>query len=124
MHPHTQQTERQALDAAIKRALGSTGFVRAVGAVVAESLAEDERGIVLPPFCATTRRHRHQRNDSFTDSTDGAGWNCYFYRVFDGRRAGTWCGAESRLDATGMRWERSITFAVIDDFGNLVEVQQ
>jgi hypothetical protein len=121
---NTTQTERQALDAAIKRALGSTGFVRAVGAAVAESLTADERGIVLPPFCATTLKHLHDRCDTWTSSTDGAGWNCYFYRVFDGRRAGTWCGSESRLDSTGKKWERSIKFAGIDDFGNLVEVPQ
>lgn len=123
MHTPTQ-TERQALDAAIKRAIGSTGFARAVGAVVAESLAADERGIVLPPICATTLSHRHDRLDTWSNSTDGAGWACYFYRLHVGPDAGTWSGCESRLDSTGKSWKRTFHGSVIDDFGNLVEVQQ
>lgn len=115
-------TERQALDAAIKRAVGSTGFVRAVGAMVAECLAEQKRGIVLPPPCETTLIHRHH-GDSWTDSADNAGWDCYFYRVYEGQRAGIWCGRESRLDSTGKAWVRRFERAIIDDFGNLVEAE-
>lgn len=122
---HTSpQTERQALDAAIKRAIGSTGFARAVGAMVAESLAADERGIVLPPICATTLMHRHYRLDTWTSSTDGAGWSCYFFRMHEGSDAGFWRGCESRLDSTGKPWKRSFNGAVIDDFGELIEVPQ
>ena len=121
--PQPRITESQALDAAIKRAVGSTGFARAVGAMVADCLAAEERGIVLPPPCETTLTHRHHRNDSWTDSHDNAGWECYFYRVHEGMRAGIWCGAESRLDSTGKAWVRRFERAVIDDFGDLVEVQ-
>lgn len=115
-------TERQALDAAIKRAVNSTGFARAVGAMVAECLATEERANVLPPPCAATLVHNHNHDDLWVDSSDRAGWESYFYRVFDGQAAGFWRGSESRRDSTGRVWTHTFFRSVVDDFGTLVEV--
>jgi len=123
MQPAADITERQALDAAIKRAIGSAGFVHALGAMVADCLTAEERGIVLPPPCESTLT-RHHHGDSWADITDNAGWECYFYRVYEGRRAGIWCGSESRLDSTGKKWVRRFESAIVNDFGDLVEVSQ
>lgn len=52
--------------------------------------------------------------------------NRYFFEltsrpwIDDGQRI--WRGAESRMDELGRTWTRQIARAVVDDFGNLVEV--
>jgi hypothetical protein len=115
-------TERQALDAAIKRAVGSASFSRVLGSIVAECLSAEETGIVLPPPCAATLHHCYHRGDTWTSSRDGAGYACWFYRRHSGEDAGFWTGNESRIDSTGRTWSSRLERAVIDDFGDLVEV--
>lgn len=46
-----------------------------------------------------------------------------FQRRHDGNHGTTWFGFEKLLDQHGRRWERHF-HAVIDDFGNLVEVER
>jgi len=55
--------------------------------------------------------------DNYAESPSGSS----FQRRHDGTHGTTWFGTERQIDQHGRTWQRSYK-AVIDDFGNLVEV--
>lgn len=103
MHPPTQ-TERQALDAAI-------------GAIAGDSADP----IVLTPIAAKPGDMRWS-GAGCTSWFQGSQGH-HFQRIFGNRYAITWFGEEKMVDQHGRVWSREFD-AVIDDFGNLVEVQR
>lgn len=118
-------SERQALDAAIKRAVGSAAFVRSISAIVAEAMTPDDGACVLPPVCPETRRFEislPQWGIGY-EISDGAGFSLSACQYRTGDYAGLWLASEERVDGNGACWHRSFGRMVMDDFGNLVKVQ-
>lgn len=118
-------SERQALDAAIKRAVSSAPFVRSISAALAGVLTPEEGTCVLPPLCQQSRQFRydHPRYGMRYTIHDGAGFEINVHKCSHESCLGKWLGDERRVDGEGLVWERSFGFMVIDDFGNLVEAE-
>ena len=102
----TSQTERKALDLAISCA------------------AHDPAQIVLQPPNGTHPWSGYYSGHSltFTHFSDDKHQIGYFSRMHGCKYGTYWYGRCMLLDQHGRRWERNYD-AVIDDFGNLVEVQ-
>ena len=117
------------LTAAVKKTLHSAAFAKfmeqAVHAAVAD--LQGQPGTVVLPSAPTSRL-------KWTDGADFVFYNCtsadYHTNVHMqcGRTPdrsdmrNVWYGTESRTDADGNTWMRSIKHMVQDDFGFLVEV--
>lgn len=54
--------------------------------------------------------------------SDDAGWVVWLQRDH-GNRDQQWYGSETRLDSTGVAWNRQLGRYVMDDFGTLVKVK-
>lgn len=118
-------TERQALDAAIKRAVSSAPFVRSISAALAGVLTPDDGTCVLPPLCQQSRQFKYD-NPIFGmryEIRDGAGFSVNVHKCKHESCLGKWIGDERRLDGEGRIWSRTFEFMVVDDFGNLVAVE-
>lgn len=102
MHPPTQ-TERQALQAAIDASAGDT-----------------PDPIVLTPIAAPTGAMQWCTDSSCSGWVGNRQWH-RFQRMYGNSYAITWFDEETMVDQHGRVWSREFD-AVIDDFGNLVEV--
>ena len=103
----TNQTERQALDAAIDAALSAVS-----------------EAIVLTPIVS----HHDGAMQWLENSNYCSGYvrphMWHWYQRTHGNRDGTpWFGHERMVDQFGRLWGRSFD-AIVDDFGSLVEVQR
>jgi hypothetical protein len=118
-------SERQALDAAIKRAVGSAPFVRAISAALAGVLTPEDGTCVLPPVCQQSRSvvFKNPRYGMHYMVEDSAGYEISVHMATGEFFHRKWIGSESRIDGNGVCWQRHIGQMVMDDFGNLVEVQ-
>lgn len=121
----TSLTERQALDAAIKRAVSSAPFVRSISAALAGVLAPDDGTCVLPPPCQQSREFEwtNPRHGTGYDIQDNAGYKVRAHKAWHEAFLGMWLVNEERIDGEGVSWHRNYPLMVIDDFGNLVEVE-
>ena len=119
-------TERQALDAAIKRAVSSAPFVRSISAALAGVLTPEEGTCVLPPLCQQTRqvKFHNPRHGMGYDVEDGAGYKIGAHQSTHPEMNRQWLISETRLDGEGRSWTSFGGRMVIDDFGNLVEVER
>jgi hypothetical protein len=117
-------TERQALDAAIKRAVSSAPFVRSISAALATVLTPDDGTCVLPPMCQQTRQVKFHdpRYGMGYDVEDGAGWKIGAHQSTHPNSYLQWLITETRIDGEGQSWTRFGGRMVIDDFGDLVGV--
>lgn len=123
---HTPQTERQALDAAISAAVNFiAGFEDDTiqDGVPAQILAQlraitHSPAIVLEPPPAFAARYL---SDTSYCSMWAGDFRVSFQRGYNRNWCTPWFGFETRIDQLGRVWERHF-HAVIDDFGDLVEV--
>jgi hypothetical protein len=129
VHPPTQ-TERQALSAAIGAA---TAFIAgfeddATQEGVPQILAQLRNiggdaapdPIVLTPIAAPNGAMKWHTGAACSGWVGGRLWH-RFQRMYGNSYAITWFGEETMVDQHGRAWSREFD-AVIDDFGNLVEV--
>lgn len=120
-------TERQALDAAIKRAVSSAPFVRSISAALAGVLTPDDGTCVLPPMCQQSRKFKWENSCSWNGSryeiSDNAGYELSAHKSSHEAFRDKWIVSEERLDGEGVRWHRTYPLMVMDDFGNLVAVE-
>ena len=118
-------TERQALDAAIKRAVSCAPFVQSISAALAGVLTPDDGTCVLPPLCQQSRQvkfHNPSHGMGY-DVEDGAGYKIGGHQSTHPEMNRQWLISETRLDGEGRTWTSFGGRMVIDDFGSLVEVQ-
>lgn len=125
MNAPANLTERQALDAAIKRAVSSAPFVRSISAALAGVLTPDDGTCVLPPPCQQSRRFEwdEPRTGTGYEIRDFAGFEIRAHKSWHEGLRGMWVVNEERVDGEGTRWRRLHPLMVIDDFGNLVGVE-
>lgn len=117
-------SERQALDAAIKRAVSSAPFVRSISAALAGVLKPDDGTCVLPPLCQQSRKFRWSYWGWMGyEVRDNAGYELNAHKSSHEAFSGRWVISESRMDGEGVTWTRQFPLMVMDDFGNLVAVQ-
>lgn len=125
---HTPQTERQALDAAISAAVNFiAGFEDDTiqDGVPAQILAQlraitHSPAIVLEPLPEVAAYSGFLRESNYCAIWAGS-CRIHFHRAYDRRHCTPWFGDETRIDQLGREWEHHFD-AVIDDFGDLVEV--
>ena len=85
----------------------------------AEAVTPAPGSVMLPPpvkACGT-----HSTDTSYYVYFDGYSTRKDFYLRHQRESQAKWAGSEERTDSDGRRWERRIA-AVVDDFGELVEV--
>lgn len=86
--------------------------------------------VVLPAFGAPCVEFRdHGGNSIFLEVLGWGGARTLIWREYQpsktyprGFKPGTWAGTETRKDASGQSWGRSVGRLVCNDFGDLVEV--
>lgn len=101
------ETERQALDTAISRS-----------AELAQSTESAVQIILLTVPPAPVRWLR----DSNACSIGRLASDTWFQRAHGQNWSAPWFGGIAMVDQLGRKWERKF-YAVVDDFGDLVEVQ-
>lgn len=116
-------TERQALDAAVKRAVSSAPFVRSISAALADVLTPADGSNVLPPVCVQTRRVEFDSDANRYEISDGAGYHLHAHKSSHPEMLGLWLARLQKVDGEGIAWSRTFELMVMDDFGNLVEVR-
>lgn len=131
MHPPTQ-TERQALDAAIGAA---TAFIAGVEddatqegvpqilaqlRQITDAHSTSSAPIVLTPILAPPGAMKWNTDACCYGWVGNRQWH-RFQRMHGNPYAITWFGEQAMVDQHGRVWSREFD-AVIDDFGNLVEV--
>jgi hypothetical protein len=108
-----------------------SAFLATQGAMVTEELvrlfseATREDSVVLPRNEGLSCQYFDGGSHRSFIAKDEAQWYGVYLQAphvpREGERAGVWYGQERRIDDLGRTWERRIN-AVVDDFGDLVEV--
>lgn len=79
--------------------------------------ASQQAAIELKPAAAEPLRY-----SEYHGALGGSGGGAHFSRLHDSTHGTTWYGYEKQQDQLGRTWERRYS-AVVDDFGDLVEVR-